>query len=164
MFSLDPFVIPCTSLHLLEEGHNHTIVRFAYLCQVKGEELVFFSFLYIKLLSLVWMSLSTTDPRLPTAQLICLNTHSGAAALSALMMLLCCLFAFASFNSRHPSTLSAPFRTTKQGRWNRGNERKINRRTRISRKSIEALASFQVSMHCNLSKQKWSGQCHWVAG
>jgi len=46
------------------------------------------------------------------------------------------------------------FRTTKQGRRNRGNERKINRRTRISRKSIEALASFQVSMHCNLSKQK----------
>jgi len=32
-------------------------------------------------------------------------------------------------------------------------ERKIDRRTRISWKSIEALAGFQVSMHHNLSKQ-----------
>ena len=43
---------PCTSLHLLNEGHNHTIVRFAYLCHMIGEELVFFSFLYIKLFEL----------------------------------------------------------------------------------------------------------------
>ena len=28
---------PRTSLHLLEEGHNHPIVRFAYLCHVIGE-------------------------------------------------------------------------------------------------------------------------------
>ena len=40
---------PCTSLHLLEEGHNHPIVHFAYLCDMIGKELVFFSFLYIKL-------------------------------------------------------------------------------------------------------------------
>jgi len=39
---------PCTSLHLLKEGKNHPIVRFAYLCNMIGEELVFFSFLYIK--------------------------------------------------------------------------------------------------------------------
>ena len=39
---------PRTSLHLLQEGHNHPIVRFAYLCNMIGEELVFFSFLYIK--------------------------------------------------------------------------------------------------------------------
>jgi len=43
---------PWTSLHLLEEGHNHPIVRFAYLCHMIGEELVFFSFLYIKLFEL----------------------------------------------------------------------------------------------------------------
>jgi len=43
---------PRTSLHLLEEGHNYPIVRFAYLCHMIGEELVFFSFLYIKLFEL----------------------------------------------------------------------------------------------------------------
>jgi len=43
---------PRTSLHLLEEGHNHPIVRFAYLCHMVGEELVFFSFLYFKLFEL----------------------------------------------------------------------------------------------------------------
>ena len=40
---------PCTSLHLLKEGHNHSILRFAYLYHMIGEELVCFSFLYIKL-------------------------------------------------------------------------------------------------------------------
>jgi len=29
------------SLHLLEEGHNHPIVRFAYLCHMIGEDLDF---------------------------------------------------------------------------------------------------------------------------
>jgi len=43
---------PRTSLHLLEEGHNHLIVRFAYLCHMIGEELVFLTFLYIKLFEL----------------------------------------------------------------------------------------------------------------
>jgi len=44
---------PRTSLHLLEEGHNHPIVRFVYLCHMIGEELVLLPFLHIKLLSLV---------------------------------------------------------------------------------------------------------------
>jgi len=39
-------------VHLLEEGHNHPIVRFAYLFHMIGEELVLFSFLYIKLFEL----------------------------------------------------------------------------------------------------------------
>ena len=43
---------PRTSLHLLEEGRNHPIVRFACLCHVIGKELVFFSFLYMKLFEL----------------------------------------------------------------------------------------------------------------
>ena len=44
---------PHTSLHLLEEVHDHPIVCFAYLCHRIGEENVFFSFLYIKLFELV---------------------------------------------------------------------------------------------------------------
>jgi len=40
---------PRTSLHVLEEGHNHPILRFAHLCHMIGEEFVFLSFLYIKL-------------------------------------------------------------------------------------------------------------------
>ena len=51
MFSLDPFVVG-PSLHLLEEGHNHPIVRFAYLRHVIIEEIVFIPFLYIKLCEL----------------------------------------------------------------------------------------------------------------
>ena len=50
MFSLCGW--PRTSLHLLEEGQNHLIVRFTYLCHMIGEELIFFSFLYSKLLEL----------------------------------------------------------------------------------------------------------------
>ena len=39
-----------TSLHLLEEGHNHPIVRFAYdRVTHDWQKIVFFSFLYIKL-------------------------------------------------------------------------------------------------------------------
>jgi len=41
---------------------------------------------------LVYKSLSTTDLRLPTTKLICLNSHFGAAAFSALMMLICFCF------------------------------------------------------------------------
>ena len=37
---------------MLEEGHNRSIVRFAYLCHMIGEEFVFFPFLYIKLVEL----------------------------------------------------------------------------------------------------------------
>jgi len=40
---------PRKSLHLLVEGQNQPIVRFAYLCHVIGEEFVFLSFLFIKL-------------------------------------------------------------------------------------------------------------------
>jgi len=43
---------PRKSLHLLEEGQNHTIVRFAYLCHTIGEEPLFLSFLTVKLFEL----------------------------------------------------------------------------------------------------------------
>jgi len=46
------------------------------------------------------------NPRWPTTKLISSNTHVGVAALSALMMLLRCLFAPASFTSRNSSSLS----------------------------------------------------------
>jgi len=40
------------------------------------------------------------------------------------------------------------------------NKRRVDTRTRTSRrKSIEALTSFRVSMHCNLNMQNWSGPC-----
>jgi len=50
--------------------------------------------------------LLTTDPRSPTTKLICSICHFGTAALSALMMLLRCSFASASFTSKNPSSLS----------------------------------------------------------
>ena len=43
---------PRKSLHLLGEGHNRPIVRFAYLCHMIDEELVFLSSLYMKLFEL----------------------------------------------------------------------------------------------------------------
>jgi len=39
-------------LHLLEEGQNHPIVHFTYLRQTISKEVVFLSFLYIKLFEL----------------------------------------------------------------------------------------------------------------
>ena len=50
---------PRTSLHLLEEGHNRPIVRFAYLCHMIGKELVF----YIKFFEL------QVEPQTPTSKL-----------------------------------------------------------------------------------------------
>jgi hypothetical protein len=44
---------PDKSLHLLEEGQNHPIVRFACLCHMIGRESIFVSFFYIKLLVLL---------------------------------------------------------------------------------------------------------------
>jgi len=60
-------------LHLLKEGHNHPIVRFAYLCHMIGEELVFFSFLYIKLFELGdWSVLSWSINLINTkSELLC---------------------------------------------------------------------------------------------
>ena len=97
---------PRTSLHLLQEGHNHLIVRFAYLCHMMGEELVFFSFLYIKLFELCANVAFYNRSAELTTKLICSNSHFGAAALSAPMMLLCCSLTSASFTPRNPSSLS----------------------------------------------------------
>ena len=97
---------PRTSLHLLEEGHNHPIVRLAYLCHMVVPDVVFLSFWYIKLFELGVEVSFTINPRSPTTKLICSHHHFGAAALSAPMMLWCCSFASASFTSRNPSSLS----------------------------------------------------------
>jgi len=48
----------------------------------------------------------TTDPRLPTIKLICSNSHVGALALSALMMLWYYSIASTSFTSLNPLSLS----------------------------------------------------------
>ena len=77
----------------------------SYTCVTCNEEVVVFSLLYIKLFELDEVTL-TTNPLSPTTMLICSNSHLGAATLSALMMLLCCSFASASFTSRNPSSLS----------------------------------------------------------
>ena len=49
-----------TSLHLLEEGHNHLIVRFTYLCHMIGEELAF-SLLLIYLLYILCVYIRTCE-------------------------------------------------------------------------------------------------------
>jgi len=70
---------------MLEEGHNHVIVRFAYLCHLIGEEFVFLAFLYIKLFVLgVEVAFNTRSAVTHHED----NSHSGAAALSTTMMLL----------------------------------------------------------------------------
>jgi len=62
----------------------------------------------LSLSSLLQKSISTAAPRLPATKLICsnLNVYSGAAALSASMMLLCCSLALSSFVPRKSSFLS----------------------------------------------------------
>jgi len=50
-----PSILLCLaykSLHLLEEGQSHPIVRFIHLFYIIGEESVFLSFVYIKLFEL----------------------------------------------------------------------------------------------------------------
>ena len=100
---------PRKSLHLPREGQNHPIVRFAYLCHMIGEESVFLSFLYTKLLELgvdiaFYNGSAVTHNKLNL--LTELNSHFRAAALSATMILLYCSLASASFTSRNPSSLS----------------------------------------------------------
>ena len=78
---------------------------FAYLCHMIDKELVVFSFLYIKLFEPgVEVALNHWSA-VTHHKVICSNSHSGAAALSAQMMLSCCSFASASFTSRNPSSL-----------------------------------------------------------
>jgi len=100
---------PCTSLHLLKEGHNYPILRFTYLCHVIGEGLVFFSFLYIRLfelgveIALNYWSLATHNKvNLPKFTL----RNSNSVTLSAHMMLFCCSLASASLTSRIPLSLA----------------------------------------------------------
>ena len=84
------FSWPRTSLHLLEEGQNHPIMRFAYLCHMIGEELVVFPFLYIKLFELGLEVALNHRSAVTHHKVNLLKFPSGAAALSAPMMLLCC--------------------------------------------------------------------------
>ena len=91
---------PGKSLHLLEEGQNHPIVRFAYLCHIvgRGEEFVFLSFLYTKLSELGVEVAFNNRSAVTHHKVNLLNSHFRVAALSAPMMLLCCSVASASFS------------------------------------------------------------------
>ena len=80
-------------------------MRFAYALHMRQQNLVPFPCLYIEFFELVIAS-STTAPRLPATKLICSNVHSGAAALSASMMLLCCSLDSSSFTLRKSLYLS----------------------------------------------------------
>jgi len=114
MFVLDPSVVgPWTclwkdtikSLNLLVERHNQLIARFAYPCHVIGEEFAFLFFLYIKLFQL-GVKVAFNNRSTVTHHADNSITLFGAAALTLLSMLWCCLFASALFNSRNPSSLS----------------------------------------------------------
>jgi len=117
----------CSSLYLLTRAHcayvlpwlpcgwprtcwkRDTITRLcaSHACVTwSAKSLSFFPSCTSSFLSSVQKSPLTTDPRLPTTKLVCSNSHFGAAALSALMMLLCCPFASASVTSRNLSSLS----------------------------------------------------------
>jgi len=96
----------CTSLHLLEEKHNHPIVRFAYLCHMIGEELVFISFFYIKLFELgvevAFNNRSTVTHHKVDLFTFPLWSSSFERTDDAFVLLIC----FSVFTSRNPSSLS----------------------------------------------------------
>ena len=98
-------VSPRRPMYLLIVGSHYCVVRFAHLRQ---QNLVLFPSLYIELFELVIEVIfhSVTAPRLPATKLICSNVHSGVAALSAPMMLVCCSLASSSFTLRKSLFLS----------------------------------------------------------
>jgi len=80
-----------------------------YALHMRCQSLVLLSCLYTEPSELVIEIIFHTAPRLPATNLICSNVHSGAAALSASMMLLCRSLASSSFTTRKPSFLSDAF-------------------------------------------------------
>ena len=82
-------ISPRRPMYLLIVGSDYSVMRFAYALHMHRQNLVLLSCVYTELFELVIeiKSSSTTAPRLPATKLICSNVHSGAAALSASMML-----------------------------------------------------------------------------
>ena len=107
MFSID---VPRARrpMYLLIVGSHYCVMRFAYALHMRQHNFVPFPCLYIELFELVIEVIfhSVTAPRLPATKLICSNVHSGVAALSAPMMLLCCSLASSSFTLRKSLFLS----------------------------------------------------------
>jgi len=101
-------VSPRRPMYLLIVGSHYCVMRFAYVLHMCQQNLVPFPCLYIELFELVIEVIfhSVTAPRLPATKLICSNVHSGVAALSAPMMLLCCSLASSSFTLRKSFFLS----------------------------------------------------------
>jgi len=97
---------PRKSLHLLEEGHNCPIVRFAYMCHMICEEFVLLSFLYIKLFELSVQLAFNNRSAVTHHNFNLLKFPFRSSSLNALMLLLCCSFASASFTSRNTTSLS----------------------------------------------------------
>jgi len=97
---------PRKSLHLLEQGHNRPIVCFAYMCHMICEEFVFLSFLYIKLFQLGVQLAFNNRSAVTHHKFNLLKFPLWSSYLDALMLLLCCSFASASFTSRNTMSLS----------------------------------------------------------
>ena len=95
-------VSPRRPMYLLKVGSHYYVMRFAYALHVHRQNLAILSCLHTEPFELD----TEMAPRLPPTKSICSNVHSGAAALSASMMLLCCSLASSSFTPRKSSFLS----------------------------------------------------------
>ena len=107
MFSLHPSVFGLASPCMCWWKDRITWLCALHTCVTwSAKSLSFFPSCTSSFLSLVSKSISTTHPRFPTTNLISSNSRFRPAGLSALMMLLYCSFASASFTSRNRSSLS----------------------------------------------------------
>ena len=117
----DKGIVPYLHIHLFSEVlhrrrrvsprrpmYLQIVVSDYCVCTCANRILSLFPACALSLSSLLQKSISTAAPRLPATKLICsnLNVYSGAAALSASMMLLCCSLALSSFVPRKSSFLS----------------------------------------------------------
>jgi len=106
--TLVPQCSSSTSSHQPQTTHVFADSRIALLCHAlricvahaPKESCPFSNACTLSFSSLLYKLSSTTAPRLPATKLICSNVHSGAAAVSASMMLLCCSMASCSFTLR----------------------------------------------------------------
>ena len=97
-------VRPRRPIYLLIVGSDYCVMCFPYALHIRRQHLVLVSCLYTEPFELVLKSSSAT--RLPATKLFCSNVHSGAAALSASMMLLCFSLASSSFTLKKSAILS----------------------------------------------------------
>jgi len=99
-------VWPRNSLHLLEEGQNHQIVRLTYLCHMISQEFDLLSFLYINLFELGPEINFYKGSAVAQNKVNLLKKPHWSICSSALMMFLRCSFASAYFTSSNQLSLS----------------------------------------------------------